>query len=253
MLRTLTAVGAMLGVVGTTSLASAQAREFGTPGEFIISADRLVPLFAYTRVVQQNPNNTPNTSLATEQTSISLLWGENTQQPVFFTVPRAGFDYTVIPNLTVGGDLAIYFSLGSNQSLKQPSANGGTETTSSGDGGLFLFGIAPRVGYILRLNRIISFWFRGGFSFYTQNTDTAKNGQGQFTRFMTDEFALDIDPQVVFTFVPHFGVTAGLTLDVPLSGEMATTSFNGMGGSTEFSNGNSILFFGATVGLIGYF
>lgn len=252
MLRTLTAVGAMLGVIGTTSLARAQAREFGTPGEFIISADRLVPLFAYTRQVQQDPVG-PNSSRAFEQTSISLLWGENpqAQQPIFFTVPRIGFDYTVIPNLTIGGDLAVYFSLGSNVSTKTTDAAGNTTTLSEGNGGLFLFGIAPRVGYILRLNRLISFWFRGGFSFYTETSNGPKDAAGVFTRDMIDEFSLDIDPQVVFTFVPHFGITAGLTLDIPLSGESSTEQVNGVGGET--SEGNSILFFGATVGLIGYF
>lgn len=251
MLRTLTAVGAMLGVMATSSLAQAQSRELGTPGEFIISADRLVPLFAYTRVDQ---HTAPNSSTTTSQTSISLLWGENTQQPVFFTVPRAGFDYVVIPNLTIGGDLAIYFSLGSNVSSKTTDAAGTTTTTSGGNGGVFLFGIAPRVGYILRLNHFISFWFRGGVSFYTQTNNGPKlNAAGAFDRTMNDEFALDLDPQVVFTFVPHFGVTAGLTADIPLSGETAATQFNGTGGSLEESEGLSQLFFGVTVGLIGYF
>ncbi|HXX65884.1 MAG TPA: hypothetical protein VEK07_01805, partial [Polyangiaceae bacterium] len=234
MVRMLTAVAAMLGVLATTSLARAQARELGTPGEFIISADRLVPLFAYTRVDEQ-ADPTANSSTTTTQTSISLLWGENTQQELFYTVPRAGFDYVILPNVTVGGDLALYFSLGSGTSTKtvEPTT---TTTTSGGNGGVVLFGLAPRGGYILRMNHLLSFWFRGGISFYTLVQNTAKlNAAGAFDRFSTDEFGLDFEPQVVFTPVPHFGLTAGPTLDIHLSGQHKETEFNGTGGSTSAS------------------
>lgn len=252
MLRMLTAVAAMLGVLATTSFASAQARELGTPGEFIISADRLVPLFAYTREDEQ-ADPTANSSTTTTQTSISLLWGENSQQELFYTVPRAGFDYVILPNVTVGGDLALYFSLGSGVSTKTVEPNT-TTTTSGGNGGVVLFGIAPRGGYILRMNHLLSFWLRGGFSFYTEIVNGPKvNAAGAFTRNSVDEFGIDFEPQVVFTPIPHFGVTAGPTLDIPLSGQHKTTDFDGTGGSTSASAGSSQLFFGITAGLIGFF
>lgn len=269
MLRTLTAVGAVLAVTATSSLARAQARELGTPGEFIISADRLIPLFAYTRSVQHTlpplPAGDTSQSTVVQQTGISFLWGAVTSTNVatpagqelpinFFTIPRAGFDYVILPNFTIGGDLALYFTLGSGASEKTTDTSGVTTTVSEGNGGLLTFGIAPRAGYVLRLSHLISFWLRGGLSFYTETVDSRKlNNQGAFTRDGIDQFALDLDPQFVITPVAHLGLTAGLTADVPLAGEISEKNFTGTGSSTESSAGSSIFFFGATVGLIGFF
>jgi len=259
MLRTLIAGAALLGVIATTSLAHAQAQELGAPGEFIISADRLVPLFAYTRLDQHAlPENVPagdtGASTTTSGTAISVLWGQNTQDELFYTVPRAGFDYVILPNVTLGGDIALYFTLGSNASTKTTADDGITTTTSGGDGGLFLFGVAPRGGYILRMTRSISLWLRGGISFYTLTENGPKlNAAGAFDRTDFDQLALDIDPQLVITPVQHLGLTAGLTTDIPLAGEHATKEFSGTGTSLEQSAGQSELFFGVTLGLIGYF
>ena len=50
MKRTLTAFGTTLCVMLATTLASAQEEGFGEKGQFIVSADRLMPLFSFSSV-----------------------------------------------------------------------------------------------------------------------------------------------------------------------------------------------------------
>ncbi len=76
MKRTLTAVGLTLGAVGillTTSPAQAQQQtEFGQRGQFIISADRLVPFFAFTHESEDLQTNATQTKLTHSSSSTSL-------------------------------------------------------------------------------------------------------------------------------------------------------------------------------------
>jgi hypothetical protein len=245
MMRTPTAVGTML--LLTTSLAHAQTEPFGGRGEFILSADRLLPLLSYTRTAESDlPPGSG--SLTTTQTALSLFWGSTAPEELFFTVPRVGLDYVLIPNLTVGGDALVYTTLGSGTSTKANLAGGGSITTSAGDGGMFVFGVAPRAGYVLHLTSMLSVWLRGGLSFYTSDTKLADG-----THLGLNQFALDIDPQLVVALVPHFGITAGVTADLPIAGEHSQTTYNADGSSREVSASSSVLFVDANVGLMGYF
>ena len=128
MRRTLTAAGSMLAVLTMAPLAMAQSRtEFGQQGEFIISADRLVPLLSFEDVSQDVlvpgglPNNVKSETTTQTATSFSVLYG-SPAAPVeqFYSVPRIGFDYVVVPNVTIGGNLIAVFSLGG--SSKQETA-----------------------------------------------------------------------------------------------------------------------------------
>lgn len=258
MVRRLTAVAASVGVLFTASLAQAQGRpDFGKQGEFILSADRLVPIFAFTNTKQDQPSggNTKVTSFCNES-SISLLWGSTSGACAaegFFTVPRVGFDYVVIPNLTVGGDLVVFFTLGGS-SGQDTTAPNGTQTTVKGDNpGTWLFGVAPRVGYILPLTDLFAFWPRGGLSFYTTSSKVTVNNNPQTTRTSSvNQFALDLDPQFVITPVPHFGFTVGVTVDIPITGGHSTET-DSPGNSITQSNWSSVFFLGVTGGILGYF
>jgi hypothetical protein len=256
MVRRLTAVAASVGVFLTASLAQAQARpDFGKQGEFIFSADRLVPLFGFTSAKQDQPSggNTKVTGFCNES-SISLLWGSSAgacPAEQFFTVPRLGFDYTVIPQLTVGGDLVLFFTLGGNSGTDTTAPNG-TQTTVKGDNpGTWLFGVAPRVGYIIPLTDLFAFWLRGGLSFYTASSKVTLN-QNTTRTTSVNQFAIDLDPQFVITPVPHFGFTVGLTADIPITGGHSTET-DSPGVTQTTSNWSSILFIGVTGGVLGYF
>jgi hypothetical protein len=274
MMRSLTAVGVLLGVLLTAPLAGAQTKgSFGQQGEFIIDADRLMPLFGFSNISLTplgppvgpalGPNVSKQTTTVT-QTSLSLLWGSTSNGlsaggsllETFFTVPRIGADYVIIPNVTVGGNIIFFTTLGGHQQTETDFSNGQqSQTVTTGQPSALVFGIAPRGGYILALSDLLSVWLRGGLSYYVGNykTQTPQGGNVTVTDTVSaNQFALDLEPQLVITPVQHFGITAGLTADIPLAGGHSETIDNGTQ-SNSASAGSSIFFFGAQAGLLGWF
>jgi hypothetical protein len=268
MMRTLTAVGAMMGVLLAAPLAGAQRRGgdegFGERGQFIVSADRLFDLFAFSSISQNQFQPPPGTSkivTTTTETSMGFLWGSSANADptqTFYTVPRVGADYTIINNVTVGGELILWFTLGGHTSTETDPNNGASNTTTQGNPGTVIFGIAPRGGYILQLNDMFSLWLRGGFSIISTSTNTS-NTAGNVTTSNSSgaqQFAIDLDPQFVFTPMRHVGFTAGLTADIPIGGghwSNTTISGNNMSLSTNLSAPQSVAFFGVTVGTLVWF
>jgi hypothetical protein len=254
------------------SMASAQAPagEFGQRGQFIVSADRLVPLFSYTHFSQDQfaPGAGNSKQVAFEnQTSISLLWGSAAGPSVgvgsdaaaiqtFFTVPRVGVDYVLAHHVTIGGELAIYFTLGGDTGADSTQANGGAVVTNSnGNPSVLVLGLAPRGGYILTLTDMFSLWLRGGFSYFVASSkNTIGNGAGAVTTTTTtNQFALDLDPQLVITPFSHVGFTAGITTDLPLTGGHSQDTTPANGATVSVSASSSVLYFGITAGMLAYF
>lgn len=272
MKRTLIAVGASLAALTAAPAALAQGKgEFGQQGQFILSADRLMPFFAWSNISVDNGTGggqTKNTT-SSSQTSLGFLWGSTpgygsaggvggngglAATNLFFTVPRVGFDYVIVPNVTIGGDLVVYFTLGGSNSTEIDYQNGMTQTTKNDNPGVTLFGIAPRGGYILGLNDMFSLWLRGGFSYYTATAkQTVTNGNNTQTNTATQsQPAIDLEPQLVFTPVPHLGFTAGLTADIPFAGNWSFSNQNG-GQTNSTSNSASVFYLGVVLGMLGYF
>lgn len=263
-MRRLTAVGAGAGVLLAASVASAQPARgaFGQQGQFIVSADRLFSLFSWSRLSQDDFNATPGTksTTTTNGTAISLLWGSNqlvdSNGNVLispFAVPRVGVDYVIVPHVTIGGNVVLFFTLGGSTSTDMNN-NGVTTSASVDNPGQILFGIEPRAGYILPLTDMFSLWLRGGFSYYVDSTKLTQGaGAGQQTQTVTlNQFALDLEPQIVFTAIPHVGFTAGLTGDIPITGgHSLDTNANGV--STSVSAWSGVAFFGVTLGMFAYF
>jgi len=274
MLRKLSALAAGSSVLLVASLAHAQAAGggFGNQGEFILSADRLFPAFGYSRASEDQagplPNGVQKISNSIDSSGIGLAWGGTPAfitggtgvgagfaVPNFFTVPRVGLDYTIIPNLTIGGDVALFFTLGGGTSSQTVFTNGSTQTATANAPGTTVFGIAPRAGYILHFTDVVHLWLRGGFSFYVATVkQSTTNGNNQTTTVGTsvNQFAIDLDPQLVITPVPRFGFNVGLTGDIPIAGGHTEFS-DGPGGSQSVSAGSSLLFVGVTAGILGWF
>lgn len=270
MVRRLTAVAAGVGVMLVGSLAQAQTKStLGDPGEFIFSADRLMPVLGYsnesTTQAGQLPPGVNKISSSESQSSLGFFWGgspgyvvplggTNATLPNVFTVPRLGFDYTVIPNLTVGGEIVVYFTLGGTQSTETDNNSGGKQTVSVSEPKSTIFGIAPRVGYILHLTDLLHIWLRGGLSFYTTSVkQTVENNNNQVTTsFNAHQPAFDLDPQLVITPIPHFGFTVGLTADIPFAGGYSI-NVDQPNSTTSVSAGQSLVFIGLTGGLVGWF
>jgi hypothetical protein len=228
--------------------------DFGTHGgQFIISADRFIPFFAYTRSHSEQTLNGTTTSTTTTGTGLGLLWGFHEANPTVYNVPRVGFDLTVIPSLTLGTDVFGYVTLGGSNDVTK-SQNGQSNTQSQPASNWRVFGIAPRIGWIFRLGDLFSFWARGGVSYYTENdkeTQTSDTGVETVTNITVNQFAFDLDPQLVFTPVQHFGITLGAAADLPLTGS-TTRDQTTAGKITNLSLDSSFMHLGFQLGLLGW-
>jgi hypothetical protein len=264
MIRALSVVAAATGVMLTASVAGAQSQySFGERGQFVFSADRLVPVISFTGNKLTNNNGNPTTSISTTGSAISLLWGNNSVvagagggltdggNSTFYTTPRVGFDYVFLPNWTIGGDLFVFFTLGGSTTSQAGNTSNSVDNPSGN-----AFGIAPRVGYVFGINNVISFWLRGGLSFNHAGTSQPTNQcQNQDTTTSANVFGLDIDPQFVFSPASHFAFTAGPAIDIGFAGSASTSTPGGAGcnTTTTVSYGYSSYNVGLTGGLIGWF
>jgi hypothetical protein len=103
--RTLFGCAALLAALFVPATSQAQeAHGFGSQTQLILSADRLVPLFSYSRAsVTRTEGNVELTS-ATSTTSSSLLWGGRLGPDFVHTIPRVGIDVAIgSTHLTLGG------------------------------------------------------------------------------------------------------------------------------------------------------
>jgi hypothetical protein len=261
MKRTLTAVGATLAVLTAAPLAKAQAKgDFGQQGEFIISADRLFQLFAWDNWTRDNlpgpggggvksDTNTDN------QTFFSFFYGQSPDPSIdrFFTVPRVGLDYVIVDHVTLGGDLAFMFTAGGQAKNEVDLTNGTTMTTSTGRPGWVLFGIEPRGGYILGLSDLFSLWLRGGLSYFIYSQkQTLQVNPNETVTTNVNQFALDLEPQLVMTPFQHLGFTAGIDMDIPLTGGLSIDDNRG-GVTNSVSGHSSIFYLGVDLGMLVYF
>jgi hypothetical protein len=258
--RTLLGLGAVSAALLAPSMAEAQeAHGFGSQTQLIISADRLVPLFAWTSSTVTAEEGGRTTEVTQSDTSTSILWG-NDGQNFFFgprsphTVPRAAIDFVVIPHLTIGGTVAFAFSLGG--STETETRQGGQTVTVKNDSpSNSVIALGPRVGYIIPMGDILAFWLRGGFSFYSlrrTEEDRDNNGAVERDTIKVSAFSLDIDPQFCIVPMEHFFFSVGPLINVPLTGNVSSERVRGAV-TTTVENDLTLWHFGITAGLGGWF
>src|SRR5271166_5712640 len=134
MMRSLVAIAVMASAMLTGPLAQAQTQQaFGDKGEFILGADRLMPFLAYSHFSRSVPpmGGAVDQSYSGDNTTLGLFFGSTldlnnygdlqTDFPSssFFSVPRVGLDYVIAPNITIGGDVVVFFTLGGGRSTQQ--------------------------------------------------------------------------------------------------------------------------------------
>jgi hypothetical protein len=264
MKRSLVAIALMASAMLAAPLARAQAQQFGDKGEFIIGGDRLMPLLTYSQFSRDEPAAGGTTvSHSGDNTTLGLFYGStldlNNQGDVgtdfpssaFFAVPRVGLDYVIAPNVTIGGDVVVFFTLGGGHQTQTNFQNGTSMTSEQGSQSMTVFGVAPRGGYIMKLTESFSLWLRGGISFYNGTLKTSGNA-ATVENDSQYQFAIDLEPQLVYTPIPHIGFTAALNADL-------SPSF--LGGYTHqdveinqsVSKSSEVVFIGATLGMIAYF
>ncbi|HEY1558315.1 MAG TPA: hypothetical protein VGF94_25990 [Kofleriaceae bacterium] len=232
------------GVLAAATAAAAQPAPgpigaFASRGTVVVSADRLMPLFAYTKDSTDVGNNDTSSS---SETSISLFSYGSPSQTIAYNIPRISLDYAIAPNITLGGSVIFFADLSASTS----TTVGGT-TSSADNAKATAFGLAPRIGYVLPLGPRLAIWPRGGFSYYTESISNPPNG-GNTTSDGFHQWSLDLEAQFVMALAPHFFLQLGPAIDIPLSGAVSSTN-----GGTTVSDDNSQLHIGITGGLGGFF
>ncbi len=244
------------GVFLTSAMAAGEARAqaMGDGPAIILSADRLVPLFSYTRESQTETQNNTTTTRATSGSALSLLWGVPGQNATVHNIPRAAFDFKFGMGLTVGGAVAFAFGLGGSTNTE--TKNGATTTNTSVDSPKStIFGFAPRAGYMIPLTERIIFWPRGGFGVYSVSTRSEiidNQNNVRRTSSNTDTIvSLDLDPQFAFIPIEHFFFNVGPLVNIPLTGTRKVETVNGPVTQSR-SDDLAVFHFGITAGLGGY-
>ena len=212
---------------------------FGSPG-FIISADRLLPLLSYESAKTTFPDGSTESK---SQLSIALL--NNAPFGSFYNLPRLGFDWLPIENLTLGISTWLYTQLSASDTLTP--ANGPSKTNDRAK--VTYWGVAPRVGYIFPIGHMLSAWPRIGVGY--QNVGfSSVNGSASPSQ---SQFSLSAEAMLVISPWNHFGFMVGPTIDVPLSGKSSVESTNAAGATTTTSVDSALFQVGISAGMLGHF
>jgi len=185
--------------------AAAQAQQLGQEGQFTVAAERLFG-FHWASVSVENEDGPDGDGTAR---MVGLGWHYAQGMP--YNQPRAGFDYFLTDNFTLGGSLGFF--------------SGSTDDMGGADfDGILL---APRLGYAMQLSRTISFWPRGGLTYIT----------------VDDPYVLALSGEAAFVFQPqpNWGILLSPTLDIGPFGETG-------GDPEQDMTAHSV---GVTVGLLG--
>jgi len=187
------------------------AEELGSRGNLVFSADRLFGLYFEHESVEL----TNNTSAKFDRTSIGLGWSLPRSRSLL-TIPRLGIDYLLTNAFTLGGSVGFWSGNDDDDEL--------TLTT---------FLLAARVGYVLRLGHVVSFWPRAGFTYTTLSVEDSSDD------YYT--FALTVEAPFVFAITEGFAFTLGPNLDLGFlaerrSRDASETVFGLMAGLSGWTN-----------------
>jgi len=250
------ALAAAAALLSSSRAEAIEPRGLGNKGQLILSADRLVPFFSFTRSsVTQNDRGVDVTDSQTGA-GLSLLLGRNIGhyeafgQPInVHNIPRVAFDFTIIDRLTLGAAIAFGFGLGGsreNERRDLPPVETDAPTATA-------LGIAPRVGYILGFSDLFGLWLRGGFGIYSVSaqTETVENNGLRKVSLTDTQFSIDLDPQFVLVPVEHFFFHFGPLVNIPVGGSRSVETSIGAQ-SVTVSNDIAVFHFGISAGLGGY-
>ena len=169
-----------LGFIGATVARPADAQAFGNKKDMTFSAERLMGVYFFDE--RNAPGPGPSSS-----THIGLGIAPLGASVSPYLLPRFGFDYFVIDNLSIGGSLGF--------GDFDPEGDG-----NSRSGALIAF----RVGYALEFSKVFGFWPRGGFTYRNFTQD--------------EEFGLTLEAMFYAAPVEHFAIIFGPLMDLGIAG-----------------------------------
>lgn len=192
---------------------------------FLISAERVTNVLGWssTQTVSVVSNNGFPTSSTAEReragADVSFMGSGQSTNP--FAIPRLGFDGMFANGLTLGGSISYIVASSEHQAF---TTFNGTSTVTVKDPTVSTFVLAPRLGVMIQASRILGVWLRGGISrtsisseSHSVDPDTGEQLSTSKTSTLT-LVNLALDPQLVFTPVPHVGLTLGGALDIGVGG-----------------------------------
>lgn len=223
-----------------------QENAFGEQGQFILSVDRLMPLVSYEDLKVSQGGNKVSIS------SLGFSFVGHGETITLYNQPRFSFDYLITNGLTLGGSVYLYLQASNSVSV---TANNVTTTTDGSKE--TLWGIAARVGYVIPISGIVSFWPRGGISFndinYGSATATGGGVSIQKAGGSARQFAVDLEPTFVFTPLDHVGITASAIADIPVTGSSDVPTTTAAGTPATVSYDLTQFHIGVHAGLLVYF
>ncbi len=214
----------------TSSIARADTAGLAAPGTFVLSVDRLVPIFAY--------SNLSSGGSSQKISSISILGSPLGFVQSMYNVPRVGFDFRGPGGSTFGGDVYLFLTA---------SASVSSAGSSRDQDKLTVFGIAPRAGYLVPLSQSVYFWPRAGVSFNLFNISPPPPPTGSANSTTQQQFGVDLEGMFVVSPVEHVGIIFGPVFDIPISGSVSS------GSGPNSSQDVSQFHFGLTAGLSVWF
>jgi hypothetical protein len=210
--------------------AQEEPRSFGARHQLILTADRLLPLLSVTTQTITSNDGAVTTEVTDSGTSVAFLVGREPALGAVHTLPRVAADFTVHDRLTVGSSFAFAFGFAGTHSELRIAGDGTQTSRDTRSPRATIFGFAPRFGYVVPLGPRFALWPRAGFAFYSVKTRSEQTNNAGTTPTSTDTdtlFSLDLDPQVVWTPIPHVLLHLGPLVNVPLTGSHETSFAQG--------------------------
>jgi hypothetical protein len=196
-MRTYASFAALL--VATLAAGSTFAQADPRKGQVTIAVERLFGFHTWHTEIEGRPDS--------DSTAFGLMWARS---ETAFHQPRAAIDFFLTDGLSLGGSVAYY------------SWSGDTDRN-----GFLLY---PRVGYGMGLGQSVTFWPRGGITYFSEE---APGGNPKY-----DQVAMSFEAMFVLWPRRDWGIQIAPTLDLGLSGKAGDDDFQQRA-------------FGVTFGLLG--
>jgi hypothetical protein len=203
----------------TGASAPAARADLGDAGGITLSVDRFFG-FNQAKVTTTSGNN----HFDETRNDFTLLIPQGSTA---YSLPRLAFDVGIVDHVTVGGAIGIVVSSRSGSSTVANFTMEGTSSDATG------FVLAPRGGYVLPVGSSAKLWLRGGFTYF----QVSSKGGGSSETSMHG-VSLDLEPTFVYLLAAHVGLTVGVVVDLPLSGEAKFTSAGGVSTSVDQTTRN---------------
>jgi hypothetical protein len=212
-------------IFALSTLGSRAHAQIGDKGTFVLGADRVLGYVS--SKVTVDPEG-PAGEIETKRNNLAVLQQGDVVSP--YSNPRFAFDYFITNGLSLGGSIGYW-----SQSGEQDA---GVQTDLPDQ---HMFTVAPRIGYGVMFGQVVGIWPRGGFTYFTgeSNLDV-----GPFAvETDVNGFGLNLDLPFVIVPANHFAILAGPGVDFTASGK------------AEAANADydvSIFDVGLHVGFVGY-